>query len=130
MARAKPNLGWLPAAMKTLNKDPGFRKLGSTDMTLGLRLGEEVRLVKFEAFEVAEIVEDGDLRDAELILSMTPKDWNAYLRQRARGKGPSLLNLDLDKGVFEAASPLDRMMLPRYNLSLQAFIDTGARLAA
>lgn len=130
MARAKPNLDWLPEARMVLNRDPGFRKLGSTDLTLGLRLGEEIRLVKFEAFEVAEIVEDGDLRDANLVLSMTPKDWNAYLRQRARGRGPSLLALDLDKGVFQAANPLDRMMLPRYNLSLQALIDTGARLAA
>ncbi|MEJ2088110.1 MAG: hypothetical protein P8Y69_06480 [Gammaproteobacteria bacterium] len=130
MARAKPNLDWLPKARKALNEDPAFRKLGSTDVTLGLRLGEETRLVKFEAFEVAEIVEDGDLRDANLVLDMTPKDWNAYLRQRARGKGPSLLSLDLDQGVFETSSPVDRLMLPRYNLSLQAFIDAGARLSA
>jgi hypothetical protein len=130
MARAKPRLEWLEKARKVLNDDPAFRKLGSTDVVLGLSLGDEVRLVSFEAFEIGDIVEGGDLRDADLVLNLSPKDWNAYLRQRARGKGPSLLTLDLDDGVFEAANPLDRTLLPRFNLSLQAFIDTGARLAA
>ena len=130
MARAQPKLDWLPAARSELNGDPAFRRLGSADLVLGLALGEEVRLVKFEAFEIGDIVEGGDLRDADLILAMSPKDWNSYLRQRAKGAGPSLLSLDLDSGVFSGASPLARTLLPRYNLTLQAFIDTGARLAA
>ena len=130
MARAKPKLDWLDAARTELNEDPGFRKLGSTDLVLGLALGDEVRLIRFEAFEVTEIFEDGDLRDADLVLNMSPKDWNAYLRQRAKGKGPTLTVLDLENRVFESSNPLVKLLLPRYNLSLQAFIDTGARLAA
>jgi len=130
MARAKPNPEWLDAARTQLNGDTAFRKLGSTDMVLGLSLGDETRLVKFEAFEITEIAEGGDLRDAELVLAMSPKDWNAYLRQRAKGRGPTLLSLDLEQGVFDAPSPLNRLLLPRYNLTLQTFIDTGARLAA
>lgn len=130
MARAKPKLEWLEAARTELNADPGFRKLGSTDLVLGLSLGDESYLVRFEAFEIAGIEACRDLRDASLVLEMSPKDWNAYLRQRARGRGPTLLSLDLDQGVFKASNPLARTLLPRYNLSLQAFIDTGARLAA
>jgi len=130
MARAKPRLEWLDEAKSVLNQDPGFRKLGSTDLVLGLALGDEIRLVVFEAFEISEILEGGDLRDASLVLEMTPKDWNAYLRQRAKGKGPSLLTLDLEQRVFSASSPLTRNLLPRYNLSIQAFVDAGARLAA
>ena len=42
MARAKPKLDWLDAARAELNDDPGFRKLGSTDLVLGLALGDEV----------------------------------------------------------------------------------------
>ena len=130
MARAKPNLEWLDAARTQLNGDTAFRKLGSTDMVLGLSLGDEIRLVKFEAFEITEIADGGDRLLAGLVLSMSPKDWNAYLRQRAKGRGPTLLTLDLERGVFDAASPLNRHLRPRYNLSLQAFIDTGARLVA
>lgn len=130
MAKAKPKLDWLSDARAELNNDEGYRKLGSTDVVLGLSLGDESRLVKFEAFEVGEISENVDLRDADLVVAMTPKDWNAYLRQRAQGKGPSLLTLDLDKGVVGARSPLTRIKFERYNLSIQAFIDAGARLAA
>ena len=130
MARVKPKLDWLDSARKELNDDPAYRALGSTDMVLGLSLGDETRLVRFEAFGIAGIQEDGDLRDAALVLRMTPRKWNAYLRQRARGRGPSLLTLDLEEAVFEAANPLAAALLPRYNLSLQAFIDAGARLTA
>ena len=130
MARAKPKLDWLEKARKELNEDPAFRALGSTDLVLGLSLGDEVRLVRFEAFEIAGVQKDGDLRDASLVLAMSPRDWNAYLRQRARGRGPSLMTLDLEKRVFHAPNPLAGALLPRYNLSLQAFIDAGARLTA
>lgn len=132
MAKAKANLDWLGAAQEALNGDFAYRKLGSTDVTLGLSIGDQARLVTFEAFEIASIIEVSamDLRDADIVLEMSAKDWNAYLRQRAKGKGPSLLTLDLDARVITGRSPLDRLKLERYNLSLQAFIDKGAELAA
>ena len=130
MARAKPKLDWLHAARTALNDDPAFRALGSADMVLGLSLGDETRLVRFEAFEITDIQDGGDLRDASLVLRMNPREWNAYLRQRARGRGPTLLTLDLEEGVFQAPNPLAAALLPRYNLTLQAFIDAGARLTA
>ncbi|TDJ29838.1 MAG: hypothetical protein E2O59_03605 [Gammaproteobacteria bacterium] len=132
MAKAKANLDWLSAAQEALNGDFAYRKLGSTDVTLGLSIGDQARLVTFEAFEIASIIEVSamDLRDADIVLEMSAKDWNAYLRQRAKGKGPSLLTLDLDARVIKGRSPLDRLKLERYNLSLQAFIDKGAELAA
>lgn len=132
MAKAKANLDWLSAAQEALNGDFAYRKLGSTDVTLGLSIGDQARLVTFAAFEIASIIEVSamDLRDADIVLEMSAKDWNAYLRQRAKGKGPSLLTLDLDARVITGRSPLDRLKLERYNLSLQAFIDKGAELAA
>jgi len=132
MAKAKANLAWLEQAQSAVNGSSAFRKLGSADVLLGLAIDDEKRLVKFEAFEVAEVgtVGANALRDADIVIEMSAKDWNAYLRQRSKGKGPSLLTLDLDGGVIKAASPLLRLKLERYNLSLQMFIDTGARLAA
>ena len=132
MAKAKANLDWLEQAQAAVNDSPAFRRLGSTDVTLGLAVGDESRLVTFEAFEVAQVSTVGanDLRDADIVIEMSAKDWNAYLRQRGKGKGPSLLTLDLDAGVVKSASPLLRLKLERYNLSLQMFLDTGAALAA
>ncbi len=132
MARAKPKLEWLEAAQTALNDDPAFRKLGSTDVVLGLELGDEARLVTFEAFEISGVreVPGLELRDADIVISMSPRDWNAYLRQRQKGRGPSLLTLDLEGGVVRAADPLARLKLARYNQSIQRFLDTGAALAA
>ncbi len=132
MAKTKANLDWLSAAQEALHGDLAYRKLGSTDVTLGLSIGDQARLVTFEAFEIASIAEVSaiGLRDADIVLEMSARDWNAYLRKRAKGKGPSLLTLDLDARVITGRSPLDRLKLERYNLSLQAFIDKGAELAA
>ena len=105
MARAKPKLDWLDAAKEAINQDPDYRKLGSTDVVLGLAIGDETRLVRFEAFEVAGIEADVDLRDASLVLRMNPKDWNAYLKQRSKGKGESLLTLDLAADAAKTIPP-------------------------
>jgi hypothetical protein len=132
VARAQPKLDWLDAARVQLNDDPAFRKLGSTDLSLGLSIGDERRLVVFEAFEITEIreIRPADLRDADILIEMSPRDWNAYLRKRGKGKGPTLLTLDLDDGVVSAADPLAQLKLARYNRTVQMFLDTGAALAA
>ncbi len=142
MPKAQPNLDWLNAAGEQLNEDPGYRKLGSTDLTLGLAIGEECRLVVFEAFEISAVreIDDTDLRDADIVIRMSAKDWNAYLRNRKegnrkkgnrqKGRAATLLALDVDKAIVTGADPLKRNKLARYNLSIQAFLDAGAALAA
>ncbi len=132
MAKAKPKLDWLNAAREQLNVDPGYRKLGSTDLTLGLAVGEECRLVVFEAFAISAVheIDATDLRDADIVIRMSAKDWNAYLRKRQKGRAATLLALDIDNAVVTGADPLKRNKLARYNLSIQAFLDAGAALAA
>lgn len=130
MARAKPNIDWLPAARGVLNTDPAFRKLGSADVKLGLVLGEAARLVTFEAFEISEVADadPADMRDADIVVDMKPGEWNTYLRQRGRGKAGSLLSLDVNRHVVKARSPLQRLLFERYNRSIQALIDYGCGL--
>ena len=122
-------LDWLPGAQAALNKDPAFRKLGSTDLVLGLKSGRAVRRVVFEAFEIASVDESDEaaLRDCDVTIEMTPREWTNYLRRRAKGTGPTLSSLDLDRGIVQAANPLDRLKFDRYHLSLQALVDQGAR---
>ena len=125
-------LDWLPTAQAALNEDPAFRKLGSTDLVLGLKSGRAVRRVVFEAFEIASVDETDEaaLRDCELVIEMTPREWTNYLRRRAKGTGPSLVSLNLDREIVRAANPMDGLKFDRYHLSLQALVDQGARLAA
>ena len=120
-------LDWLEAAAAALNEDPAFRKLGSVDMTLGLKAGRVVRVVTFEAFGVAgvEDVDEAALRDCDVTITMAPREWTNYLRRRAKRNGPSLVALDLDRGIVGATDPLNRLKFERYHLSLQALVDRG-----
>ena len=123
---------YLNKVQTRLNKDASFRKLGNTDVKFALAIGKEARMVTFEAFEIATVepLDMDDLRDAELVLRMSKREWNAYLKKRKAGSGPSLLTLDLDKHVIEARNPLARLKLERYNRSLQTFVDVCAKVAA
>ena len=125
-------LDWLTGARTALNEDPAYRKLGSTDLVLGLKAGRAVRTVTFEAFEIGEVEEAAEsaLRDCEVVIEMSPREWTNYLKRRAKGTGPSLVSLDLDHGIVHAANPLNRLKFERYHLSLQALVDEGARLKA
>lgn len=125
-------LDWLPRAQAALNDDPAFRKLGSTDLVLGLKSGRAVRRVVFEAFEIASVDETDEaaLRDCELVIEMSPREWTNYLRRRAKGTGPTLMSLDLDRDIVRASNPFDQLKFDRYHLSLQALVDQGAQLAA
>ena len=125
-------LDWVEPAGVAVNQDPGFRKLGSTDLVLGLKSGRAVRVVVFEAFEVAgvRVADEAALRDCEVVIEMTPRQWTDYLAHRARGIGSSLVGLDLDHGILRAADPLLRLKFDRHHLSIQALCDAGARIEA
>lgn len=125
-------LDWLRPAAAALAEDSNFRKLGSADLVLGLKAGRVVRVVTFEAFEIASI-EDADesaLRDCEVVVEMAPREWRRYLARRAKGSGPSLLSLEHDRSVVRAANPLHRLKFERYHLTLQALLDAGANIVA
>lgn len=132
-------LDWVEPAAAALNADGAWRRLGSTDLVLGLQSGRAVRVVVFEAFEVAavEAAAPARLRDCDLVLAMTPRQWTDYLRRRAEGRGPSLVALDVaratgkrdETGLARAPNPLARLNFERYHLSLQALVDRGAVIA-
>ena len=125
------HLDWLDDAARAVNADPAFRKLGSADMRIAFKAGAVVRGVTFEAFEVSRVEEadENTIRDYELIIDMPARNWTNYLRQRAEGRGPSLISLDLDRRIVSAPDPLARLKFERYHLSLQALIDKGAAAA-
>lgn len=125
-------LDWMEKARNRVNKDPAYKQLGTADLDVAFKAGKTVRRVTFEAFEVAR-VEDGDettLRDVEVVVEMPTRDWTNYLKRRKKGAGPSLNALDLDRGIVSARSPLERLKFDRFNRSVQAFVDQGARYVA
>ncbi len=128
------NLSLLEKTREAVNADKGYRKLGTTDARLGLKVGEVAFLVDFVAFECVAVamVELDALRDADFYLELTPDAWKSYLAGRRAGTAPTLISLDVDTpdGIVKGTDPLKTLKFERYHLTLQSFFDIGARLAA
>jgi len=128
------NLPLLEKTRDAVNADRDFRKLGTTDARVGIKAGESAFLVDFEAFECAAVaaIDLDALRDADFYLELSPDAWQSYLAGRRAGTAPSLVSLDVDTsdGIVKGTNPLKTLKFERYHLTLQAFFDTGARLAA
>lgn len=132
MSDSSTVLGLLAQVREAINQDVAFRRLGTSDFTVIFAVGSERVKVIFEAFEVAEVSDASHLqdRDADFVLTFPVQTWSSYLRRRASGAGESLLALDLDHGIVKARDPIARLGFERFNRSLQAFVDAGAKLAA
>jgi len=61
------------------------------------------------------------------VVEVAPRRYNV-VASRGEGAGPSLLSLDLDRGVVRALDPLRRLKFERYHLTLQALVDQGAKV--
>ena len=128
------NLALLERARDTVNGDREFRRLGTCDVRMGLKVGETAFLVDFVAFECAAVasIEIDALRDADFYLEQSAEAWRMYLNGRRAGIAPTLISLDVDTpdGVVKGSDPLKTLKFERYHLTLQAFFDTGAKLAS
>jgi hypothetical protein len=128
------NLTLLERARTAVNADAEFRKLGTCDTRMGLKSGDDAFIVDFVAFECAAVaaIDLDSLRDADFYLELSPDAWRTYLAGRANGSAPSLVSLDVDSpnGLVKGSDPLKVLKFERYHLTLQSFLDKGARLAA
>jgi hypothetical protein len=128
------SLGLLQKARETVNADREFRRLGTCDARVGIKAGDVAFLVDFEAFECAAVaaIELDALRDADFYLELSSDAWKSYLAGRKAGTAPTLVSLDVatPNGIVKGADPLKTLKFERYHLTLQSFLDTGARLAA
>jgi hypothetical protein len=101
---------------------------------MGIKAGDDAYIVDFVAFECAGVaaIDLDSLRDADFYLDLSPDAWRTYLAGRASGAAPSLVSLDIDSpnGIVKGSDPLKTLKFERYHLTLQSFLDKGARLAA
>ena len=127
-------LALLERTRTAVNADTEFRRLGTCDARVGIKAGDDAFIVDFVAFECAAVaaIDLDSLRDADFYLDLTPESWKTYLAGRASGTAPSLVSLDVDSpnGIVKGSDPLKVLKFERYHLTLQSFLDRGARLAA
>jgi hypothetical protein len=128
------DLALLKGARDAVNADPTFRQLGTCDVRMGIKAGESAFLVDFVAFECAGIeqIDVDALRDADFFLELSALEWRTYFVGRRSGSAPTLVSLDVETpdGVVKGTDPLKTLKFERYHLTLQAFLDKGAELAA
>jgi len=128
------NLTVLQKAREAVNADAEFRRLGTCDTRMGLKIGDAAYIVDFVAFECESVreIEVEALRDADFYLELSPAAWREYLDGRATGDAPSLISLDVDSpdGIVKGRDPLQTLKFERYHLTLQSFLDQGARSAS
>ena len=133
-----PSVEWFQALQELVNNDEEFRRLGSIDAVMGVKVGERVFVITFEAFECTGVKEgtDYDLIDADFFLKMTVEQWQDLVTNTRENNGADLshtlntLDLMIEGGISDNATgdQLRADVFFRVNQSLQHFFDSSARL--
>ena len=136
-AIAFPSLAWFEALRDLVNEDAGYRQYGTVDAAMGVKVGDSVFVITFEAFQ-CQAVRAGneyDLINVDFFIEMAPDAWRAMLENiKANGgaeAGQTLVSLDMLNEISNNATgdQLRADLFFRYNQSLQHFFDLSANLA-
>jgi len=133
---AFPSLAWFEELRRLVNDDPAYRQIGTVDASMGVKVGDEVFVVTFEAFECTSVRSGNeyDLINVDFFIEMESDAWRAMLENiRANGgaeAGQTLVSLDMLNEISTNATgdQLRADMFFRYNQSLQHFFDLSANL--
>ena len=133
-----PSVEWFQALQSLVNDDPEFRRLGTVDATMGVKVGEKVFIIVFEAYECTDVKEgtEYDLIDADFFLEMTVEQWQDLATNIRENNGADLshtlntLDLMIPGGISDNATgdQLRADIFFRVNQSLQHFFDSSAKL--
>ena len=133
-----PSVEWFQSLQELVNNDPEYRRIGSVDATMGVKVGEKVFVITFEAFECSEVKEgtEYDLIDADFFLEMGVDAWHDLVTNTKENDGADLshtlntLDLMTDGGISKNATgdQFRADIFFRVNQSLQHFFDSSAKL--
>ena len=133
-----PSVEWFQALQQLVNVDPEFRRLGSIDAAMGVKVGSRVFVVIFEAFECIEVRDgsEADLDDLDFYLELSEADWRELVENTKANGGAdrrhTLNSLDLtaNDGLAQNATGAQSRgdICFRVNESLQYFLDQAAKL--
>ena len=133
-----PSMEWFQAVQQLVNADPEFRRLGSVDAGMGVKVGSRVFVITFEAFECVSVEEGSEagLDDLDFYLELSEADWRELIENTKANGGAdrqhTLNTLDLMKedGLSQNATgdQLRADIFFRINESLQHFFDSSAQL--
>jgi hypothetical protein len=133
-----PSREWFQALQELVNANPEFRRLGSIDTTMGVKVGPQMFLIVFRAFRCEEVRagSEDDLLAADFSLEMSEALWQEMLENIKAHGGADLshtlntLDLRTPGGIASnaAGDQYRADLFFRYNQSLQHFFDLSSRL--
>ncbi len=135
-AIAFPSLAWFEALQNLVNEDAGYRQFGTVDADMGVKIGDDIFVVTFEAFQCkgVKVGTEYDLINVDFFIEMESDAWRGMLENiKANGgaeAGQTLVSLDMLNEISNNATgdQLRADLFFRYNQSLQHFFDLSANL--
>lgn len=131
-----PSLEWFDTMREIVNKDEAFRRLGTVDARVGIKVGDELFELTFEAFECtsASQIEESALRDLDFWLEQSPEEWREMIENikthDAADLSHTLNTIDLNRtdGFAKSYDGYKRDAFYRFNQSLQHFFDSSSKI--
>jgi hypothetical protein len=131
-----PSIEWFDTIRNIVNQDETFRRLGTVDARVGMKIGDEIYEVTFEAFECTNVskIDENELRDLDFWLEQSPEEWRDMIENiKSNGAADlshTLNTIDLNRadGFAKSYDGYKRDAFYRFNQSLQHFFDSSAKI--
>lgn len=133
-----PSVEWFNALKELVNNDDGYRKLGTCDAQVGVKIPDLPKYyrIAFEAFEVGEVteVDEREAEDTDFWLEMPYAKWKELIENiKDNGKADlhhTLNTIDLEDpdGFARSNDGYRRDAFYRFNQTFQYFFDTSAQI--
>ena len=131
-----PSVEWFNAIKDIVNQDPKFRQLGTVDSVLGVKAGEQIFELTFEAFECTgvKVASENDLRDMDFWLEQPYDKWQEMIENIKKHGAADLthtlntIDLSMPEGLARSHDGYRRDAFYRFNQSIQDFFNAAAKI--
>ena len=131
-----PSVEWFEAIKDLVNADSEYKRLGTFDSKVGIKVGDALLEITFEAFECTGIreIEEADLQDVDFWLEQAPEAWQEMLEDikanGSAGLGQTLNTIDrnIPEGFARSHDGYRRDAFYRCSQGLQHFFDSSAKI--
>ena len=131
-----PSVEWFDAIKDIVNNDPNFRQLGTVDTVAGVKVGNKIYELTFEAFECTGVreVSENALRDMDFWMEQSFDGWKEMLENIKKHGHADLthtlntIDLSAPEGFARSHDGYRRDAFYRFNQSLQDFFNASAKI--
>ena len=131
-----PSVEWFNAVKDLVNADPNFRQLGTVDTVTGVKVGNKIYEITFEAFECTGVreVNENALRDMDFWMEQSYEAWKDMLENIKKNGAADLshtlntIDLSAPEGFARSHDGYRRDAFYRFNQSLQDFFNASAKI--